>query len=436
MAIRAKQLLLRNIKRVWDNIVNVGIQPAMPYIESRRTKLLNLLALPCIPFMLFYAGVNLLQERYVLAGLNLMSTVSSLMVLIMHRYRLYLGARLVLIGVNLLIYTFTGLYFHNGAQYFLLNILIIAILVYDDRRVVTGLSLLIIAAHLFIIFYPQPPLFGPPVPEKRMWANITTALLFVILALLFFKHIQSDYERKIEGQRQVLAMMNQDKEKLFSIIAHDIRSPVVTLDALLGQFRSGLMDREEMQEATALLQDRVSQLDSTLDNLLRWSARGMQGIQLDPQHFLVLPLIEEIGRFFEPVVQQKKIGMDIRILPGTTVYADRDQVSVVLRNLISNALKFSFINGLIEIIAGEQAGGMSVIVADHGIGIETERLQKMFSDPLDPAYGTAGERGTGVGLLLCSEFVRQNRGTIDVQSTPGTGTRFTIWLPQGPPSED
>lgn len=431
MATRTKQLLLKYVNRVWNSIVNVGVVPAMPYVESRRTKLLNLLALPCIPFMIFYAGANFVQERYVLAGLNLANALSAVLVFFMHRWRMYLGARLVLIGVNLLIYTFTAMYFHNGAQYFLLNILIIAILVNDNRRVVIGLSLLIIAAHLFILFYPQPAVFGPPVPEGRVWSNVATALLFVVLALFFFKSIQSDYEREIEGQRQALTVMNRDKERLFSVVAHDIRSPIATLDALLEQFRSGLLNREEMEAATAVLQDRVSQLSGTLDNLLRWSARGMQGIQITPGNFPLLPLVGEVTRFFEPVAQQKKIQTEIRVASEITLYADRDQISVVLRNLFSNAVKFSFSGGRVEIVAEEQGDQAVISITDHGMGMDGERLKKMFYGPQDPAYGTVGERGAGVGLLLCSEFVRQNKGMIDVESAPGKGTRFTVWLPKG-----
>ncbi|SDE19067.1 sensor histidine kinase [Niabella drilacis] len=431
MTKRMKPLLLKYVNKVWNSIVNVGIQPAMPYVESRRTKLLNLLALPSIPFMFFYTVVNFVQGRYMLAGLNLASTLSALMVFAMHRRRMYLGARLVLIGVNLLIYTFTGLYFHNGAQYFLLNILIIVILVNDNRRVVIGLSLFIIIAHLLILFFPQPPVFGLPVPEERIWSNVATALLFVVLALLFFKSIQSDYEREIEGQRQALTIMNRDKERLFSIVAHDIRSPVATLDGLLEQFRNGLLSKEEMGAATAVLHDRVSRLSNTLDNLLRWSARGMQGIQMTPTHFLLAPLLAELELFFEPVVQQKKIPVSISVPSGVALYADRDQISVVFRNLFSNAIKFSFPGGQIEIAAAVQEGQVVITITDYGIGMDAELLERMFSGPQDPAYGTIGERGAGVGLLLCSEFVRQNKGTINVESAPGKGSRFSIGLPKG-----
>ncbi|MGJ7032345.1 sensor histidine kinase [Niabella hirudinis] len=429
--IKRTEPLLKYVNLVWNSIVNVGVLPAMPYVESRRTKLLNLLALPCIPFMFFFSVLNFIQGRQVLAGLNLLNTLSAVLVLIMHRRRMYLGARMVLIGVNLLAYTFAGLYFHNGSQYFLMNILIMVILVNDNRRAVIGISLLIIAAQLLILFCPQPPIFGAPVPYARVWGNVVTALLFVVLALLFFKSIQSDYEREIEAQQQALTIMNRDKERLFSVVAHDIRSPVATLDALLEQFRHGLLEKDEMEAATAVLHDRVSQLSSTLDNLLRWSARGMQGIRIVPTHFLLAPLTEDLALFFEPVVQQKKIQIDIDVSPDITLYADRDQVSVVFRNLFSNAVKFSFPGGRIELAAAMQGNHVVVTIRDYGIGMDAEQRKKMFDGPQSPAYGTIGERGSGVGLLLCSEFLRQNKGHISVESSPGNGTCFTVRLPKG-----
>ncbi|ASZ12657.1 HAMP domain-containing histidine kinase [Chitinophaga pendula] len=419
------------IERYWNYTVNVGISPGMPFIEARRTKLLNLLALPCIPFMLLFAVVNACQGRYLLSALNVSTALINTGVLYLHRYRLYLSARSIMIFFSAGIYTFTGLYFHNGAQYFLLNILIFTILVYDNKWWIVAVSTLVISAFLIIVFSPQHMAVADPVPARRVWANVATSLFFIIIALSFFKHIQSDYQQEIEKQRQALAAMNKDQEKLFSIVAHDIRSPLSTLESLLDMFQKGQYPEGEMKEAAAMLYEKVSQLGDSLDNVLRWSARSMKGIRVRPTHFLLAPLVHEVCYFFQLVTEQKHIETELVIAPDLAIYADVDQVSVIMRNLISNALKFSYPGGKITVKASASVQQVVIEVTDHGMGMSGEQLANLFVYTASPGYGTSGERGTGLGLMLCKEFVQQNEGSIRVRSNPNAGSTFTVSLPKG-----
>lgn len=426
-----KQLLYQQAVYYWDNIVNLGVHPAMPFIEARRTMLLNLLALPCIPFMFLYSLLNAYQGRYLLSVLNLLTTATTILVLLLHKYRLYLSARVVLIFFSAVLYSFTGLYFHNGAEYFLLNILVITILIYDNKWIVGGLSILITTAFLLIIFMPQSWYLAPPVPVTRVWINVATSLIFLIVALTFFKHIQSDYQLEIEKQRQVLLAMNKDKEKLFSIVAHDIRSPLATLESLLDMFGKGQYPREDMEEAAALLHKKVAQLGGTLDNVLRWSTLSMKGIQTRPRHFLLAPVMTEVLLFSELIIQQKNITVDVHVPVSIALYADRDQVSVILRNLFSNALKFSYEGGRVIITASQTDQQVTISVTDNGTGMDPKLLKTLFTSQQHPAYGTSGERGTGLGLILCREFAEQNSGVIDVESAPESGTTFILQLCKG-----
>lgn len=422
-------------ERTWNFVVNVGVNPLMPFIESRRTKLLNLLAIPCIPFMLFFALVNAYQGRYLLSVLNLMTSAINIIVLLLHKKQRYLSARVVIIVFSVLLYTFTGIYFHNGAEYFLLNILIFCVLVYDNKWLVAGLGLLIICAFILIIAMPLNWYLAPPVPALRHWSNIITALIFIIVALSFFKHIQLDYQQEIEKQRTVLANMNKDKEKLFSIVAHDIRSPLATLEVLLDMFRKGEYPENEMEEAAAVLHKKIAQLGGSLDNVLRWSSRSMKGIHAHPDSFFLAPLATEVLYFFEMIIQQKNIDVVVDIDEEVVLYADRDQVSVILRNFFSNALKFSYTGGKITLSARNTGTQVALCVQDYGTGMLPTQLLNLFSYRQSPAYGTGGERGTGLGLILCKEFAQQNEGEIAVDSTPDTGTSFTVYLPAGDPAD-
>lgn len=423
--------LYRFAKRTWHYIVNVGVYEGMPFIESRRTKLLNLITIPCIPFMFYFGCLNVYQGRYLLSIVNFTTTSIGIAVFFLHQSRRYVTARFQMIILSILLYTFTGVYFHNGSEYFLLNILIVSILVYDHKWIVTGLSMLIITAFLFIIFMPQDKVWADPVPTQRVWVNVGMAISFIAVALAYFKYIQSDYQKEIEHQRQALANMNKDKEKLFSIVAHDIRSPLATLEVLLEMFQKGEYPEKEMVEAAAALHQKVSQLGGTLDNLLRWSTKSMKGIQTQPQDFLIDPLLNEVIGFFQMILQQKNIQLLIEHQEPVAVYADRDQVSVILRNVLSNAIKFSPAGSQVKVAFFQQDDLAIIEVMDHGQGMSSKQLKSLFTFNSTPSYGTHGERGSGLGLMLCIEFIKSNNGTIDIQSKVDQGTRIRIGLPKG-----
>ncbi|MBV8253060.1 MAG: HAMP domain-containing histidine kinase [Chitinophaga sp.] len=417
-------------------IVGFGVFPGMPFLEVRRTKLLNLLALPCIPFMAFFAILNLIQGRYLLSALNLTTTLGSAMVLLLHHYRRYLWARLALIVTSSIVFTFTGFVYHNGSEYFLFNIMIIIVLVYDNKWVITISCLALIAAFLGIVYFPQHIPGLTPVPEGRVWINAVIALVFPMVGLTFFKYIQTDYQKEIEAQQQSLQNMNKDKEKLFSIVAHDIRSPLATLEVLLDMFLKGEYPEKDMQEAAQVLHEKVSQLGGSLDNILRWSTRSMKGIQSAPEIFPLLPLMTEVLYFFRLSLLQKNITVDMQVPESLTLYADRDQVSVILRNFLSNALKFSYAGGRVTIETHAVQDKVSIAFHDQGTGMTPKQVNELFSYNQHPEYGTNGERGTGLGLVLCREFAQQNGGSITVDSLPGKGTSLTILLPAHGPHEE
>ncbi|MBO9619768.1 MAG: HAMP domain-containing histidine kinase, partial [Niabella sp.] len=332
---------------------------------------------------------------------------------------------------SLFVYTLSGCYFHTGAEYFLMNTLVLTIIVFDNRWTIAIISSLMIAATVLSLTFPVPVQIGPAVGVGRIWTNIALSMLFTVLALYFFKSIQQDYQQEIEKQKQALFLMNQDKERLFSIIAHDIRSPLSGLEALIEQFQEGMLTGPELSEASVIIRNRVSALNMTLDNLLRWSALGMQGIKTQTQHFLLIPVIEEVLQFFTIVAAQKDIHIAMEVDEEVAVYADPNQIAVILRNLISNALKFSHAGGTVTISAGRKEPQVLLCVADEGVGMDEQRTKTLFAGLQQPGFGTSGERGTGLGLLLCKEFALQNKGTIHAESEAGKGTVFTLKLQKG-----
>ncbi|WP_168128497.1 sensor histidine kinase [Niabella soli] len=418
-------------RRYWVGIVNMGIEPDLPLLESRRVQLMNMLAAIALPLVCFYPFLNWMQGRYFLAGINIINLLSMLMVLVFHKKHRYMAARYSRIGCCLFVYTISGCYFHTGAEYYLLNTLVLTIIIFDNKWVIAILSSLIITATVLSLTFPSPLQIGSPMGTGRVWSNIALSMLFTVLALYFFKSIQQDYQQAIEKQKQTLFHMNQDKEKLFSIIAHDIRSPLASLEVLMDQFQDGMLNEAELNEASSVIRSRVAGLNKTMDNLLRWSTIGMKGIKTHAEHFLILPVVEEVIQLFKAVAAQKRIHIEVQGDEELAVYADLDQVSVILRNLVSNALKFSYEDGRIVITADKIENQVWLRVADEGVGMDEQRAKALFAGLQQPGFGTHGERGTGLGLLLCKEFAQRNKGAIHAESEEGVGTTFTLTLQKG-----
>ncbi|GAB3428453.1 sensor histidine kinase [Niabella aquatica] len=419
------------ISRYLTDIINTGVHPDLPIIESRRVKMLNILTMICMPFVVLFLALNIVQNRYLLVGLNLANLISLLLLILMHKHRLYQSAKLVRIAFSIIIYTLSGLFYQNGTEYCLVGTLVILILVFDNKWLIGGLSILTVAAILAVLNFNIDLPGEAQISPGRINSVVAISLMFVIVTVVFFKYVQSDYQQEIEARQQDLVMTNQNKERLFSIVSHDIRGPLLSLERALDMYRSDLLDKEDMLEATGSFQKKVAQLNNTIGELLRWSASGMQGIQTKPVFFPLTDLLNEVLHFFEFIMQQKGIAVNVNVPDNIRIFADRDQVAVVLRNLLGNALKFSYPGGEVSVSAENAADGVAIYIKDQGTGMDEEIKNKLFSSRQNPAYGTNGERGAGLGLLLSKEFITKNDGDIALESSPGKGTCFRLLFQKG-----
>jgi signal transduction histidine kinase len=261
----------------------------------------------------------------------------------------------------------------------------------------------------------------------------TLASILTIL-LVYANSSRNHYFKELENRNQVISEINAElqknnevKSKLFSIISHDLRSPLATTKGLLML----LKDEPNLSEEFKIYLNQMSKnLDSTfilLDNLLKWSATQMQSVKFKPAPFFVLGLIQEIQEIYTPMAQEKKIELITNIPQDYKVFADRDMLHLVLRNLISNAVKFTPDNGKIEIGVQKQDTVVQIFVKDTGVGIPKEHIGKIFEG--FSTRGTASEKGTGLGLQLCKEFVTLNNGKLNVESKENEGSIFSFTVP-------
>jgi PAS domain S-box-containing protein len=239
-------------------------------------------------------------------------------------------------------------------------------------------------------------------------------------------------ERDLAKQRDELARLDGQKNRLFSIIAHDLRTP---FNSLLG-FSEILSDHaatlgpEEVSEYAGMMHESARQANGLLETLLEWSRLQMGGLQSEPRPFDVAGAIDKALDFNATIAANKDITTERLENPLLTAFADPRMVETVLRNLIGNAIKFTKRGGGVSLQASRRDGEIAISVHDSGIGIPTERLAKMFQFETDAStVGTDGEKGTGLGLQLCKELVELQGGAITVESTPGHGSIFCFTLP-------
>lgn len=232
--------------------------------------------------------------------------------------------------------------------------------------------------------------------------------------------------------KQQLQESNATKDRFFSIMAHDLRTPFSGLLGLTEVIMDNIehYDAEKLKQMLSLQFDAVKNVFALLENLLTWSRIQRNIIEFAPHALNVFDVVERNIKLLLPVADQKEIILENRLGDELPVYADLNMIDTVFRNLLSNAVKFTNSGGTVTVSAGQQENGLEVRVTDTGIGIDAEGQALLFR--IDTQYrrpGTANERGTGLGLILCKEFIERHGGTIRVESEENVGTTFFVTLP-------
>jgi signal transduction histidine kinase len=234
---------------------------------------------------------------------------------------------------------------------------------------------------------------------------------------------------EIQQQNQQLEEVNNVKDKLFSVVSHDIKGPLSSLHLTLSLVKSGAISEAEFRQIATELDTRLAQTTEFIDNLLQWAKLQMHGENFEPGCIDLVHVVAEVARLLEPECRQKKVVLVNNLSGSLEAYADINMVRSVLRNLLTNATKFTRSEGAITISAYRLNGKVIVSVADSGVGISKRSIDKIFTLATVSTDGTQREKGTGLGLLLCKEFVEKNGGKIWFETEEGQGTTFYFSLP-------
>ncbi len=266
----------------------------------------------------------------------------------------------------------------------------------------------------------------------------------VITALILYAYIEkrkanrmlAEKNEEISRQRDAISRqadelreLNSLKDKLFSIIAHDLRSPLFSLITMLNIAKEGHFTPESFKQILDELSDNVNHTTSLLENLLTWAKNQMHGTKVNPLNFDIKELADSRLRLLKDAAESKEVRLINNIAAGTYIFADKDMTDIVVRNLISNAIKFCNAGDRVTLWSFSDGATVTVCVEDTGLGMTPDVQDKLFGTQITSTPGTKNEKGTGLGLILCKEFIQMNGGAIWAESQPGKGSKFFFTLP-------
>jgi len=245
--------------------------------------------------------------------------------------------------------------------------------------------------------------------------------------------LNESLEKKVAERTKDLRELNATKDKFFSIIAHDLKNP---FNALLNfsEFLKDNIDEtpeDDVVEYLGAMHEAAKSGYRLLENLLDWSRAQTGRLLYEPEKIYLKPIITNTFELLSKNAEEKNIELHNRVGGEEAAWADENMINTVFRNLVSNAIKYSHEGGTVKIDAKQLNGDVEVDVEDEGIGISKENISRLFRvDSNLSTKGTRDEGGTGLGLILCKEFIERNKGIIGVESEKGKGSRFYFTLPK------
>jgi two-component system, sensor histidine kinase and response regulator len=278
--------------------------------------------------------------------------------------------------------------------------------------------------------------------------NQSLAIGYIFYGLYLIKRENAGYQESIMKQKTgmaeqtellrtqavELAEVNTLNNKLFSVISHDLKTPMYALRNFFHNAKELKMSAREIKN---MLPDVIHDLNYTtglMENLLHWAKSQMQSHGARPQDLDINSLVEDVIQLLRIQADAKKITIERKISLAVYAYADKDMINLVVRNIVSNAIKFTPPGGRIIIGTSEHDSFSEVYIKDSGLGISRKEMQKINENNFYSTPGTASEAGTGLGLMLCKEFLERNHGRMMIESEPGEGSTFSFTLPHTSPS--
>jgi signal transduction histidine kinase len=423
----------------------------MSFDQRRRIHILNGACLVASTLGSIFMVANLALRHYPLALSTSMGVAIAVGSLFLTHSGRRNAASILLIGGMTAYFGISGFLFRNSLDYSLLLCVGATLLIMDSlfwRRVMaTVAGTLFVAIQTYHFAHPGPSAITAPhfainlvicVVSLYGYHALFRSLQDQALGVIVEKNDQLEQQRllleaehaKLMDRSAQLDAANAAKEKLFSIVGHDLRGPVGNVRQALDLLHDGTLSPEEFRELLHDLRGGVDHLHASLENLMEWAAAQMDSLEPRFGSALLRRTASEAAGLLAGIARDKEIAVENALPDEATVRADPHQLQAIFRNLLANALKFTPTGGRVSLSACEENGAWRITVRDSGVGMAPERAALLFSGERHSTRGTANEKGLGLGLQICGDFVRSHGGTIEAESEPGMGSSFHVTLPK------
>ncbi|HLN21588.1 MAG TPA: CHASE domain-containing protein [Bacteroidales bacterium] len=269
--------------------------------------------------------------------------------------------------------------------------------------------------------------------REQLFIIIPGLIITLLMFTLSLMQIRANIRRgETEALYKQLEILNNDKDKFISILSHDLKSPFTSILGFLELLKNGVrkFSPEQIENYINTIYDASKNTYRLLEDILMWTRAHTGRIPFNPQVHQLRDIYDSVIKVLLPVAESKNIKVIYSAGDNLTIYADKDMIKAILRNLVSNAIKFTT-DGSVTISAWEENDGLLVSISDTGIGIKTEQQPSLFDiSKIFPSAGTNGEKGTGLGLIICKEFIDLHGGRIWYSSEWGKGSDFRFFLPR------
>ena len=271
--------------------------------------------------------------------------------------------------------------------------------------------------------------------RNRSILILITVLVIILVSFLLYQMKKTSREKEkmysqLKEQNKELEELNKAKDKLFAIISHDLRSPLMSMQGMLSLIKSDLLTLEEIQEMIPELEASMQENSNVVEDLLVWAKEQLSGVEVNLKPVAVSDLLEDVIHSQKFIADKKKVDLTADVMNGYEVKADYNALSLVIRNLISNAIKFSEPGDTIRVSSEESSDHVIIKIKDTGIGIPEDARDKIFENTNWTRKGTQNEKGSGLGLSLSKDFVERMHGKISFESEVGEGTTFMVEIPK------